>query len=173
MIFRNHKSRQKKGRRLREYKGASTLKKLTDTLRHVVFEYDVKRENNDFSLNVYLNRRLYFQVLHRSHFPELAKLEEDVSFGLALYMPVSQLNKSQREQLVSIFKEESETFYFEEIPFDYYVIDIGRRIRYGSYLLSRIIKEVFYQEDVQNLSFKLFSEGKIPYIGLNKHPEKS
>ena len=172
MVYKNHKSKQKRGKRLHEYKNAPILRKLTDTLRHAVFEYDVKRENNDFSLNVYLNDRLCFQILHRCHFPDLSKSEEDVSFGLALYIPVKQFDKNQREQLLNIFKEESEIFYYEEVPFDYYIVDIGKRLRYGSYLLSRLIKEVI-RKDVQSLSFELFSEGDIPYIGLENHPEKS
>lgn len=173
LIYRNYKRRQKKGKRFQEYRNAPTSRKLTDTLRHIVFEYNIKRKNNHFSLNVYVEGELRLQVLHRCHFPDLCKSEEDVDFGLALYIPIKRLNQSQKDQLLTIFKEESEVFYYEEVPFDYYVVDIGKLIRYGGYLINRILKEVYHNADVQSLSFELFSEGKLPYIGLSDHPEKS
>lgn len=173
VLYIKHRSNQKKGRRLENYNKSTVLQKLKDTLRHIVFEYNVKRKNNDFTLNVYLNGSIALQVLHRSHFPDLARSEDDINFGLALYVPVKHLNKIQKELMIKVLKEESEVFYFEEVPFDYFIIDIGKRIQFGGYLITRIIHEVF-KKDSENMTFELFSEGALSYIGLdNNHPKKS
>lgn len=134
--------------------------KLKDTIRHIVVEYNIRRKNNDFLLNILDGRKIIMQLTHRSHYPEITKDDSDISFGMALYLPISELSVKQREKLLIIMKEESSFFLYEEVPFDYYVIDFGKRIKYCSYLLIRIIREIFGGEDVD---FKLFSEGKISY----------
>lgn len=173
-IYRSYKSRQKKRLRLNEYRRSPVLRKLIDTLRHIVFEYGVKRKNNDFTLNVSLNGKIRFQIMHRAHFPDLAKSESDIDFGLALYIPVNKLSTTQRNGLEKIFKEESEIYYYEEIPFDYHIVDFGKRVRFGGYLVTRILKEVFFVDESDKVDFELFTEGELPYIGLeSNHPKKS
>lgn len=173
ILFKNHRLKGKRGKRIVNYRKSEILRKLRDTLRHMVFEYNIKRENQDFSLNIHIGQKVRFQVLHRSHFPDLAKEEGDIDFGLALYLPVNKLSTEQREQMLRIFREESETFYYEEVPFDYHIVDLGKDIRYGGYLLTRILKEVFDTDRVDSVRFELFSEGEIPYFGLSGHPKKS
>jgi len=173
IVFKNYNERIKKGKRIDKYRKAPILSKLVDTIRHIVFEYNIKRKNNDFTLNIYLEKKLVFQILHRCHFPCLCVSEDDLAFGLALYIPLNQFNQYQKEKLLQLFKEETENFIYEEVPFDYYVIDLGKRVRHSSYLLTRIMDEVLLYSEVEKVSFKLFSEGEIPYFGIENHPEKS
>lgn len=154
---------EKKGLKSREYKDLPFNVKLRDTIRHIVFEYNIKRINNDFLLNINFNDVQLMQIMHRSHFPELCSSEQDIQFGLALYIPTIHMNNSKIESLKSILVSESERVnLISGGAVTYFVIDLGTRIRFGGYLLLRIISEVFKEEEV-NMSLELFSEGNLPY----------
>ena len=65
-------------------------------------------------------------------------------------------------------KEELENYQSETEPFNYFAIDVGKSIRFGGYLISRLLKEVFdFELEKDTFDFKLFNEGELPY--LNKH----
>jgi len=108
------------------------------------------------------------QVMHRSHFPEIAVNASDLKFGLAIYIPIKPLNSTQRNVLIKVLKEESENFEAAEHPIEYFVIDAGSRVRFTGYLMARIIKEVFKLEDVD---VELFDEGVLPYHYLLRIPK--
>jgi hypothetical protein len=159
----------KSGIRYDDYKKLPLLIRLKDTLRHIIYEYSIKRNNEDFLLNISHKGARVMQVMHRSHFPYLAKNSEKISFGLALYIPVTKLTDSQKQLLERILIEESDNYQKENQPFDYHVIDLGKGLKHGGYLITRILKEVFkYDLDEANFSMELFSEGKLPYFG-EKH----
>lgn len=101
--------------------------------------------------------------MHRSHFPELCQSESDVAFGLALYIPISHWSKERISKLNEFVEEESEVANKKKSgQLEFYVIDLGTRVRFGGYFLSRLIKEVF-EEDENSFSSELFSEGNLPY----------
>ncbi len=155
--------RQKKGAKIKEYKNLSFTAKLRDTVRHIVFEYDIKRKNNDFLLNINLGGNHVMQLMHRAHFPELCQSESDIDFGLALYIPVDDWSEKKFNKLDDIVNEESEVLKKNKSGrLEYYVIDLGKRVRFSGYFLTRIIKEVFGADENQ-FSSELFSEGNLPY----------
>lgn len=155
--------KEKKGTKASDYNKLPFTSKLKDSVRHIIFEYNVKRSNNDFLLNINLKGKKVMQVMHRSHFPELCQTESDIDFGLALYIPVSELKKDQQAKLDNIIEEESEVFKSSKLgELEYYLIDLGKRVRFSGYLLHRIIKEVF-EGDEHQFSSELFSEGNLPY----------
>ena len=59
-----------------------------------------------------------------------------------------------------MLKEESEEFNKAEHPIEYIVIDAGSRVRYTGYLLARLVREIFENDDV---NFQLYDEGVLPY----------
>lgn len=155
--------KQKKGARAKEYDGLDFTTKLKDTVRHIIFEYNIREKNSDFLLNVRLNNLVVMQLMHRAHFPELNQTEEDIGFGMALYIPAINLKEGQIDKIREIVDEEVETLKeTKDGPVDYFLIDLGTRVRFGGYFLSRIIREVFGGSENQ-FSSELFSEGKLPY----------
>lgn len=64
--------REKNTVRFREYRDLPLNIKLKDTIRHIVFEYNIKRVNNDFLLNIDFNGTPLMQIMHRSHFRSYA-----------------------------------------------------------------------------------------------------
>lgn len=155
--------RQKKGVKDKDYRGLPFTTKLRDSVRHIIFEYSVKRKNNDFLFNIMLRGEIVMQIMHRAHFPELCQSESDVAFGLALYVPVSNWSKDKISKLNQIVEEESEVASQNRFgQLEFYTIDLGTRIRFGGYFLSRLIKEVF-AGDEDDFSSELFSEGHLPY----------
>jgi hypothetical protein len=163
-------SNRKKGLRESAYQSHFFTTKLKDSIRHIVFEYSIKRSNNDFLFNILIRGKRYIQITHRAHFSEHCKAEEDVEFGLAVYIPTSGLDSDQIKKLESILSQESETFATSNDPVPYYVLDLGKRVRYGGYLLSRIIKEIFNPTD-EEVTFQLYSEGALPYLPNGKFIE--
>lgn len=162
IIFRRF-LKEKRGVKSSEYSGKKMLTKLKDTLRHIVFEYNIKRKNNDFLLNVQYDSTKILQLMHRSHFPELCENEKDIGFGIALYIPVNELTESQLTTLDSIIEEETEVRKRNSVgKLEYYLIDLGERVRFGGYLMTRIVNEVYGGID-EKLNMELFSEGNIPY----------
>jgi hypothetical protein len=161
------RKRERRGKYEKEYQSRYFTTKLKDTIRHIVFEYSIKRSNNDFLLNIYFKGKRSMQIMHRAHFPELCSSEKDIEFGLAVYIPTEHLTNEQVFKLESILIDESEKFDKSRRPVPYYVLDLGRRIRYGGYIVSRIVKELF-NPDENEISFELFSEGSLPYIPLHK-----
>jgi hypothetical protein len=158
--------RKKKGIKYEEYKGLPLLIRLKDVLRNIVYEYNIKRHNEDFLLNILYAKTKVMQVMHRAHFPYLLKNKTDIKFGLALYIPITKLSESQKIRIEEILIEESDKYNRQEEPFDYHVIDLGNGIRHGGYLISRLLSEVFeFNLDPTNFNFELFSNGKLPYIG--------
>ena len=116
-----------------------------------------------FLLNISFEGEIVMQIMHRAHFPELCQSESDVAFGLALYIPISQLSDDRIYKLNKIVEEESEVASKNKFgQLEFYLIDLGTRVRFGGYFLSRLIKEVF-EGDEKNLSSELFSEGNLPY----------
>src|SRR5687767_3430793 len=77
--------KQKSGLKYDDYKRLPLLVKLKDTLRHIIYEYDIKRHNEDFLLNILFGKTKIMQIMHRAHFPYLVKNKTRISFGLALY----------------------------------------------------------------------------------------
>lgn len=155
--------KQKKGIKEKNYANLPLTIQLKDSIRHILFEYNVKRKNNDFLLNIKLKSDIVMQIMHRSHFPELCQSESDIAFGLALYVPISQWSKEKVSKLNRVIEEESELTYKSKFgKVEFHVIDLGTRIRFGGYFLSRLIKEVF-EEDEKNFDLELFSEGNLPY----------
>jgi hypothetical protein len=161
LIVKNLKS--KKGYKEKDYGNLPFTTKLRDSIRHIVFEYNVKRKNNDFLLNISFKKEIVMQIMHRAHFPELCQSESDVAFGLALYIPISHWSIDRISKLNEIVKEESEVASKNRFgKLEFYVIDLGSRVRFGGYFLSRLIKEVF-EGDENDFSSELFSEGHLPY----------
>lgn len=161
--------RQKKGIKYDEYKNLPLLIRINDTLRHIIYEYGIKKENHDFLLNLFYKKNVIMQVMHRAHFPYLSKVSEEIIFGLALYIPISKLTIEQKQTLEQILEMEPSTNIHEVEPFDYHVIDLGKGIKQGGYLITRILKEVFlYDPESNDFDLKLFSEGELPYFG-KKH----
>jgi len=139
--------REKNGVRFREYRDLPFNIKLKDTIRHIVFEYNIKRVNNDFLLNIDFNGTPLMQIMHRSHFPELCKSESDISFGIALYIPVKNMDFKQIESLSFVLEEESEIINnIDKNSRLYFIVDLGSRVRFSGYLLTRIIKEVLLKK---------------------------
>lgn len=150
--------KQKKGFKEKDYNNFPLTTQLRNSIRHIVFEYNIKRKNNDFLLNISFEREIVMQIMHRAHFPELCQSESDVDFGLALYIPISQWSKDKISKLNKIVEEESEIASKNKFGhLEFYLIDLGTRVRFGGYFLSRLIKEVF-DGDEKNLSSELFSE---------------
>ena len=155
--------RQKKGVKVKDYNKLPFTTKLKDHVRHIIFEYSIKRKNNDFLFNIDLKGKRIMQLMHRAHFPELCQSESDVNFGLALYIPINEWPKERVLKLDKIVSEESEVLRWNKTgELEYYVIDLGKRVRFGGYFLSRIIKEVF-EADESQFSCSLFTEGNLPY----------
>ena len=161
--------KQKKGIKSSEYEKLALTTRLKDTVRHIVFEYNIKRRNNDFLLNIKFKTDIIMQIMHRAHFPELGESEDDIGFGLALYIPAVNLNSEQVSRLSEIIRQEVEVLKEVKIgPVEYYLIDLGVRVRFTGYFLSRIVKEVFkYDHRSADFSFELFSEGALPYFRKN------
>lgn len=162
-ILYRKRERDKRGTKAKDYSGLPIVTRLKDTLRHIVFEYNIKVRNNDFLLNITLKGNTVMQIMHRAHFPELCQDEQDIQFGLALYIPVTELTSNQKLKLSQIIDEELEIIHKSKFgELEYQILDIGKRIRFGGYILSRIINEVYYK-DIDDLKLSLFSEGNLPY----------
>ena len=99
------KNRERRGKYQREYQSKYFTTKIKDTLRHLVFEYSIKRSNNDFLLNINFKGKRSMQIMHRAHFPELCASEKDIEFGLAVYVPTEHLTDDQVFKLESILIE--------------------------------------------------------------------
>lgn len=157
------KIKEKKGVKEKEYSKLPFTTMIRDSIRHIVFEYSIKTKNNDFLLNIDLYGKTVIQLMHRAHFPELCQLESDINFGIAIYIPVVGWEEKKVEKLQNIIDQESEIMKISKIgKLEYNIIDLGTRVRYGGYLLTRIIKEVF-EADENEFSSTLFSEGNLPY----------
>jgi hypothetical protein len=166
LILKNYLG-QKKGISYDEYKKLPLLIQVNDTLRHIIYEYGIKRNNRDFLLNILHRKNIIMQVMHRAHFPYLTKNNE-ITFGLALYIPISKLSDTQKKELARILDKEPVNEQHETEPFDYHVVDLGKGIKQGGYLISRIAKEVFkFELSQSDFSFELFDEGDLPYFGKN------
>ena len=140
--------------------------KIKDCLRNIVYDYNFVRQNEDFSLNILYKNVKIMKVLHRAHFADLLNSRWDIDFGLALYVPVTNLSVSQQERLRKIVDDESEVFQREMRPINYYAIDLGKGIKHGGYIITRIMNEVFeFSMNKDDFSFELFSDGNIPYHG--------
>ncbi|AYB33642.1 hypothetical protein D4L85_25015 [Chryseolinea soli] len=163
LSFLFRKNRERKDKSEREYQSKFFTTKIRDTIRRIIFEYSIKRINNDFLLNINFKGKTKMQIMHRAHFPELCASEEDIEFGLAVYIPTEWLTDEQVFKLESILIEGSEKFDKSRRPVPYYVLDLGRRVRHGGHLVSRILKELFNPDD-SDISFELFSEGTLPYF---------
>lgn len=154
---------EKRGIRHANYGKIPFTSRLRNIVRHIIFEYDIKRKNNDFLYNINLDGKHVMQLMHRAHFPELCRSESDIAFGIALYIPVKGWRAERIKVLDEIISEESEIKRTGKAGnLEYYIIDLGKRARFGGYLLSRIVKEVF-EADEARFSTELFSEGSLPY----------
>lgn len=161
ILYKNLKA--KRGAKYRKYAKIPFTSTLRNAMRHIIFEYNIKRKNNDFLYNINLNGERVIQLMHRAHFPELCQAESDIAFGIALYIPVKGWSEESKKRLDNIINEETEIKRTGKIgELEYYMIDLGRRVRFGGYLLSRIVKEVFDADESQ-FSSELFSEGNLPY----------
>ena len=161
--------RQKKGIKYDDYKKLPLLVKINDTLRSIIYEYGIKKDNHDFLLNIFHKGKVIMQVMHRAHFPYLSRKNNEISFGLALYISASELTELQKAELERILTKESVNSQQETQPFDYFVVDLGKGIKQGGYLISRILKEVFeFELNKEDFNFELFNEGELPYFG-EKH----
>ena len=155
--------KRKKGVKDKDYSRLSFTTKLRDTVRHIVYEYDIKSKNKDFLLNIDLRGETVIQLMHRAHFPALCQKESDIAFGIALYIPVKGWPSHRVEKLEKIIDEETETFKKAKSgQLEYFIVDLGDRVRFGGYFLSRIIKEVFDAGESE-FNSSLFSEGNLPY----------
>lgn len=162
--------REKQGTSNKEYSKLPFTSRLRNIFRHIIFEYDIKRRNEDFLYTIKLDGKRIIQLMHRAHFPELCISESDIAFGISLYIPVKGWTIENVTKLDNIFAQETELPLKGELgKLEYYVVDLGKRARFGGYLLSRIIKEVFNAEEAR-FSFELFSEGSLPYPGKLKDP---
>lgn len=160
--------REKKGLNEVKYKSLPLTSKMKIIIREIIFKFSIQRFNRDFLLNLKNNDQVIMQVMHRSHFPEVVVNASDLKFGLAIYIPIKPLNSTQKNGLIKILKEESESFEIAQPPIEYFVIDAGSRVRYTGYLIARIIKEIFKLEDVD---VELFDEGILPYHYLLRIPK--
>jgi len=128
-VFKKH--REKTGKDERAYQANFFTTKIRDTIRRIIFEYSIKRINNDFLLNIKFMGETKMQIMHRAHFPELCTSEEDIEFGLAVYIPTEWLTNEQASKLESVLMEGPERFDKSRQPVAYYVLDLGRRVRHG------------------------------------------
>lgn len=161
ILYKNLKA--KRGIKHREYGKIPFTPRLRNIVRHIIFEYDIKRKNSDFLYNIKLDGEHVMQLMHRAHFPELCRSESDIAFGIALYIPIKGWRGESIKKLDNIINEESEVKRTGKTgELEYYIIDLGKRARFGGYLLSRIAKEVLGSDESQ-FSFELFSEGNLPY----------
>lgn len=158
--------KQKTGLNLKEYKRLPFLSRVKDILRHIVYEFGVKRNNFDFLLNIEKDNRVIIQVIHRAHFPFLLQDKTDeINFGLALYIPIAQLTEIEKMKIEKIIVEEQVSFQKEDRPFNYFVVDIGKSIRFGAYLISKLLREVYnFELNEGDFNFKLFNEGGLSYF---------
>jgi hypothetical protein len=155
--------REKKGIKYKDYNKLPFTTRLRNIVRLVIFEYNIKRKNNDFLYNIKLDENNVIQLMHRAHFPELCVSESDIAFGIAVYIPVKGWDEKSIAKLDNIIDEESEVKRTGKTgDLEYYIIDLGKRARFGGYLLTRIVKEVFTANESQ-FSTELFSEGNLPY----------
>ena len=138
---------------------------IKDILRNIVIRFH--KENFDFFMNLNVRGETVIQVLHRSHFPEITGASENIDFGIAIYIPLNDLSGKQRDSLEQILKEHAVTNSFSEVPFSYYVLDIGKKIRYGGELLCLILKEIFDVQSNDVIDVELFDGGKLPYSTIN------
>jgi hypothetical protein len=165
LLVLNRYLKQKTGLKYDDYKRLPFLIKMQDTLRHIVYEFGIKRNNFDFLLNITNKDKVILQAMHRAHFPFLIGEKNERNFGIALYIPTAKLTDFQKQKIKKILNEELENYQREEEPFDYFVIDIGKSIRYGGYLVSRLLKEVFnFELEKDDFDFRLFDEGALPYF---------
>ena len=161
ILYKNLKG--KRGIKHEEYGKIPFTTRLRNIVRHIIFEYDIKRKNNDFLYNVNLDGKHVMQLMHRAHFPELCRSESDIAFGIALYIPIKGWREDRIMKLDDIINEESEIKRTGKTgELEYYIVDLGKRARFGGYLLTRILKEVFDADESQ-FSAELFSEGNLPY----------
>lgn len=147
-----------------KYKNGSTIKSLTNAIRTIVFKYGGRNENQSFVLNITKGDDVIIQLLHRAHFPELGKSGADINFGIALYIPFddSYMDDKMKNVLKKIMKEETLQMKEDNNPLTYFVLDMGTRLMHSSYLLSRILKEVFNVSD-DHFYYELYDDGELPY----------
>lgn len=154
-----------------KHKKSIGIKRLSETLRRLVYEFTIENRGNDFLLNVAIDEQIILQVLHRSHFVEFINNVNDISFGMVIYYPYDELDAEQKEKLFGIITEEEPSHSTWTEPSDYVVINAGRRINMTSYLITRIIKEVHGVDDENRVSYELFDEGLLKYREAIKNME--
>ena len=136
-----------------------TFYDIKSCIRSVVLKS--RPENLDFMLNFSVDQETLLQVLHRVHYPELSRYEDDLSYGLAIYIPVSDLNTVQKKELDRLLNLHANSS-IEDSNHDYYVIDGGERIKYVGELITLILKKVFtVRED--DLKTEVFIGDRTPY----------
>jgi hypothetical protein len=160
--------RRKRGIDQKSYSRLPLTTKIADTLSHIVYEYSIKNKNEDFLLNISREEKVLLQVMHRAHFPFLAGAARN-RFSMVLYIPISKLLPAQKESILRILAKEAVPSISEDAPIEYHVVDLGQQTKFGSYLISRILKEVFgYELHQKQFDLKLFKEGPLQYFPLKR-----
>ena len=160
-----HNQSGKVGMYYEKYKNGSTMKSLTNAIRTIIFRYGGRNEDHQsFVLNITKGDDVIIQLLHRAHFPELCKSSVDINFGIALYIPLddSYMNNVMKNNLKKIMREEMQQMKEDKNPRTYFVLDIGARLMQGSYIISRILKEVFNVSD-HDFYYELYDDSELPY----------
>lgn len=136
---------------------------IKSSIRTVVLK--TRSKNLDFLLNFSIDSQVLIQILHRLHYPELGLDEEDSRYGLAIYIPISELNKSKKNELNKLLIQHAESS-FRDNNYDYYVIDAGERIKYAGELVTLILRQIFLINK-DNLKTDIFIGDRTPYKNQN------
>lgn len=112
-------------------------------LRKVVFEHNYILKNHVFLVNILTkDGRILIQLIHRAQIPQLCRSVGDTDFGIAIRIPLDKLDLKQRRIADQIIKEENSSRPIEKLP-SLWMIDIGEDIRDGSYLITRVLREIY------------------------------
>jgi hypothetical protein len=160
----------KKGIYYRNYPKGELIKRLQDMLRHVIVRFRFDSMNSSFLVNLKIDNQTVCQLLHRSHFVELIENENDNRFGVAIYISLEYFDDKKRESLFSLLEKESvkSSDTDSSYKYSYVVIDGGLRVRYISYIISKILENIFDVINGEKMSFEIYDEGRLPYEKISE-----
>ncbi|MEO0552776.1 MAG: hypothetical protein AAF149_06245 [Bacteroidota bacterium] len=144
-------------------KNDKVFQRIATILRSINFKFNANNANLSFLCTFKHGDEIIFQLTHKSHFPELCDSYHDIKFGIALHINLKKLSGSQLDSLNKILDEETHELNQPINKSDYYLINIEDKIRFGTYLIYLIVKDVFSIEHEKDLVVDMESEGKVPY----------
>ncbi|MEM7110630.1 MAG: hypothetical protein AAF519_20540 [Bacteroidota bacterium] len=144
-------------------KNDKVFQKIATVLRSICFKFNSNNQNLSFLCTFKYGDEIIFQLTHKAHFPELCDSYHDLKFGIALHINLKQLSNAQLDSLDKILNEEAQELNMPIDKSDYYLVNIEDKIRFGTYLIYLIVKDVFGIEHENDLVVDMESEGKVPY----------